>query len=78
MTKLIKTIIALMLTANAAWAADNTKKTIVTSPDGKLKVCAESGNGLKWSVDYNGIAVIEPSAVGITIGGKEVITGKAS
>ena len=78
MTKLIKTIIALMLTANAAWAADNTKKTIVTSPDGKLKVCAESGNGLKWSVDYNGIAVIEPSAVGITIGGKEVISGKAS
>ena len=78
MTKLIKTIIALMLTANAAWAADNTKKTIVTSPDGKLKVCAESGNGLKWSVDYNGIAVIEPSAVGITIGGKEVIAGKAS
>ena len=40
MTKLIKTIIALMLTANAAWAADNNKKTIVTSPDGKLKVCA--------------------------------------
>ena len=78
MTKLIKTIIALMLTANAAWAADYTKKTIVTSPNGKLKVCAESGNGLKWSVDYNGIAVIEPSAVGITIGGKEVITGKAS
>ena len=78
MKKLIKTIIALMLTANAAWAADNTKKTIVTSPDGKLKVCAESGNGLKWSVDYNGTAVIEPSAVGITIGGKEVITGKAS
>ena len=78
MTKLIKTIIALMLTANAAWAADNTKKTIVTSPDGKLKVCAESGKGFKWSVDYNGIAVIEPSAVGITIGGKEVITGKAS
>lgn len=78
MTNLIKTIIALMLTANAAWAADNTKKTIVTSPDGKLKVCAESGNGLKWSVDYNGIAVIEPSAVGITIGGKEVIAGKAS
>ena len=78
MTKLIKTIIALMLTANAAWAADNTKKTIVTSPDGKLKVCAESGNGLKWSVDYNGIVVIEPSAVGITIGGKEVIAGKAS
>lgn len=78
MTKLIKTIIALMLTANAAWATDNTQKTIVTSPDGKLKVCAESGNGLKWSVNYNGTAVIEPSAVGITIGGKEVITGKAS
>src|SRR5574344_2190822 len=78
MKKLIKTIIALMLTANAAWAADNTQKTIVTSPDGKLKVCAESGNGLKWSVNYNGTAVIEPSAVGITIGGKEVITGKAS
>ena len=78
MTKLIKTIIALMLTANAAWAADNTQKTIVTSPDGKLKVCAESGNGLKWSVNYNGTAVIEPAAVGITIGGKEVITGKAS
>ena len=78
MTKLIKTIIALMLTANAAWAADNTKKTIVISPDGKLKVCAESGNGLKWSVNYNGTAVIEPSAVGITIGGKEVIAGKAS
>ena len=78
MKKLIKTIIALMLTANAAWAADNTKKTIVTSPDGKLKVCAESGNGLKWSVNYNGTAVIEPSAVGITIGGKEVITDKAS
>ena len=78
MKKLIKTIIALMLTANAAWAADNTQKTIVTSPDGKLKVCAESGNGLKWSVNYNGTDVIEPSAVGITIGGKEVITGKAS
>ena len=78
MTKLIKTIIALMLTANAAWAADNTQKTIVTSPNGKLKVCAESGNGLKWSVNYNGTDVIEPSAVGITIGGKEVITGKAS
>ena len=78
MTKLIKTIIALMLTANAAWATDNTQKTIVTSPNGKLKVCAESGNGLKWSVNYNGTAVIEPSAVGITIGGKEVITGKAS
>ena len=46
MKKLIKTIIALMLTANAAWAADNTQKTIVTSPDGKLKVCAESGYGL--------------------------------
>ena len=69
MKKLIKTIIALMLTANAAWAADNTQKTIVTSPDGKLKVCAESGNGLKWSVNYYGTAVIEPSAVGITIGG---------
>ena len=78
MTKLIKTIIALMLTANAAWATDNTQKTIVTSPDGKLKVCTESCNGLKWSVNYNGTAVIEPSAVGITIGGKEVITGKAS
>ena len=78
MKKLIKTIIALMLTANAAWATDNTQKMIVTSPDGKLEVCAESGNGLKWSVDYNGIAVIEPSAVGITIGGKEVIAGKAS
>ena len=49
MTKLIKTIIALMLTANAAWATDDTKKTIVTSPDGKLKVCAESE---KEATDY--------------------------
>ena len=40
MKKLIKTVIALVLTANAAWAADNTKKTIVSSPNGKLTVTA--------------------------------------
>ena len=78
MKKLIKTVIALVLTANAAWAADNTKKTIVSSPNGKLTVTAECGNGMAWSVDYNGMTVIEPSAVGITINGKETITGKAT
>ena len=78
MKKLIKTVIALVLTANAAWAADNSKKTIVSSPDGKLKVAAECGKGMTWSVDYNGMTVIEPSAVGISINGKQAITGKAS
>ena len=78
MRKLIKTVIALVMTANAAWAADNSNKTIVTSPDGKLKVTAECGGGMTWSIDYNGVSVTEPSAVGITIGGKELLKGKAS
>ena len=78
MKKLIKTVIALVMTANAAWAADNSNKTIVTSPDGKLKVTAECGGGMTWSIDYNGMVVTEPSAVGITIGGKELLKGKAS
>lgn len=78
MKKLIKTVIALVMTANAAWAADNSNKTIVTSPDGKLKVTAECGGGMTWSIDYNGMVVTEPSAVGITIGGKEQVTGKAN
>lgn len=78
MKKLIKTVIALVMTANVAWAADNSNKTIVTSPDGKLKVTAECGGGMTWSIDYNGMVVTEPSAVGITIGGKEQVTGKAN
>ena len=78
MKKLIKTVIALVMTANAAWAADNSNKTIVTSPDGKLKITAECGGGMTWSIDYNGMVVTEPSAVGITIGGKELLKGKAN
>ena len=78
MRKLVKTVIALLMTANAAWAADNSNKTIVTSPDGKLKITAECGGGMTWSIDYNGMVVTEPSAVGITIGGKEQMTGKAN
>ena len=78
MKRIIKTVIALVMTANAAWAADNSIKTIVTSPDGRLKVTAECSGGMTWSIDYDGMTVTEPSAVGITIGGKEVIAGKAS
>ncbi len=75
--KLIKTLFALVLVAQTALAANDSKKTTLVSPDGRLKVTAVSGNSLTWSIDYDGMAVVEPSAIGITIDGKEAIRGKA-
>lgn len=75
--KLIKTLFALVLVAQTALAANDSKKTTLVSPDGRLKVTAVSGNSLTWSIDHDGMAVVEPSAIGITIDGKEAIRGKA-
>lgn len=75
--RLIKILFALVLTAQTALAANDSEKTTVVSPDGKLKITAESGATMTWSIDYDGMAVVEPSAIGITIDGREAIRGKA-
>lgn len=75
--KLIKTLFALVLVVQTAFAANDNKKTTLASPDGRLKITAQSGGAMTWSVDYDGMTVVEPSVIGITIDGKEVICGKA-
>ncbi len=35
----------------------------VSSPDGRIRVCIEAGDTLKYSVTYDGVTVVEPSAI---------------
>ncbi|WP_300724574.1 glycoside hydrolase family 97 protein [uncultured Bacteroides sp.] len=60
--------------ATLSFAKETTSE--LTSPDGKLKIEALSDeSGLKWSVDYNGVSVLQPSAINLILNGKPAIVG---
>ncbi|MGN0280826.1 MAG: glycoside hydrolase family 97 protein [Prevotella sp.] len=64
------TLLAMMFATVTSWAAKE-KTSVVTSPDGTLKVTATtSGNGMTWAVEQDGESVLLPSAIDITIDGK--------
>ena len=75
--KTITTIIAMMFACQTLWAAKE-KTTVVTSPDGTLKVTAVTNTeGMTWKVEQDGKNVILPSAINISIGGKKCISQAA-
>ncbi len=70
--------LALLLVCGVAHSADKARTTVLTSPDGKIKVTAVSSSaGLTWAVERDGLAVLEPSSIGITVDGRELLKGAA-
>ncbi len=70
--------LALLLVCGVAHSADKARTTVLTSPDGKIKVTAVSSSaGLTWAVDRDGLIILEPSAIGITVDGRELLKGAA-
>ena len=75
--KTITTIIAMMFACQTLWAAKE-KTTVVTSPDGTLKVTAVTNReGMTWKVEQDGKNVIMPSAINISIDGKKAMAQAA-
>ena len=75
--KTITTIIAMMFAYQTLWAAKE-KTTVVTSPDGTLKVTAVTNReGMTWKVEQDGKNVIMPSAINISIDGKKAMAQAA-
>ena len=72
------TALALLLICGAAHSADMARTTVLTSPDGKIKVTAVSSDaGLTWAVERDGLTVLEPSRIQIIVDGKELLKGTA-
>ena len=70
--------LALLLVCGVAHSADKARTTVLTSPDGKIKVTAVSSSaGLTWAVERSGLTVLEPSSIGITVDGRELLKGAA-
>ena len=70
------TALALLLICGAAHSADRARTTVLTSPDGKIKVTAVSSDaGLTWAVERDGLTVLEPSRIQIIVDGKELLKG---
>jgi len=70
--------LALLFACSVAFSAPKPRTTVLTSPDGKLKVTAVSAvDGLTWAVERDGLTVLEPSAIQITVDGSDVIKGIA-
>ncbi len=44
------------------------KGYLVQSPNGKLKITVDAGNTLTWQIQYQGKAVLQPSAMSVDIG----------
>ncbi len=66
-------LFTLIVATATAWAAKD-KTTTLLSPDGTLKVTASTGsNGMTWAIEQDGVAILLPSAIGISIDGKEAM-----
>ena len=70
--------LALLLVCGIAHSADKARTTVLTSPDGKIKITAvSSSSGLSWAVERDGVTVLEPSSIQITVDGRELLKGAA-
>ena len=70
--------LALLLLCSVAYPAEKARTTVLTSPDGKIKVTAVTdADGLTWAVERDALTVLEPSAIQITVDGREILKGAA-
>ena len=60
-----KLVTLLALCAAAVWA--QAKDYTVVSPDGHLSVTVQTGKSLTYSVQRDGIALLSPSSIGLTL-----------
>ena len=71
-------VLSLMLVCSVAHSAEKARTTVLSSPDGKLKVTAvSSASGLTWAVERDGLSILEPSAIQITVDGRDLLKGVA-
>lgn len=72
----VKVLAAVCLMSIGAMAADKGKVSVVTSPDGKVKVTAVSGKeGLTWAVERESVKVLEASEINVVLDGQRAIAG---
>lgn len=62
----------LLLAGPTGWAQRN-QTFHVKSPNGKLDLTLQTGATLRWSVQHEGMPVITPSALSLTLAGGEVL-----
>ncbi len=68
--------LALLLLCPTVFSAEKSRSTVLCSPDGQLKVTIVSGIlGLTWAIERNGESVLAPSAIQITIDGRDILLG---
>ena len=78
MRAFISSALTLLIVCGVAHSAEKSRTTVLTSPDGKIKVTAVSSSaGLTWAVDRDGLTVLEPSAIQICVDGRELLKGAA-
>ena len=65
-TKLLAAIALSMLSALSFAATP--KSYSVTSPDGTLVATVTNGESLTWTLVKDGVTILEPSAIGMTLG----------
>ena len=78
MSRLMKLFVAsvcLLMTCLYADAAS--RKHLVASPDGKLSVTVESGDQLNWSLSFDGVQLVAPSQISMTLADGTVYGGPA-
>ena len=69
---------ALLFVCSAAYTAEKPRTTVLVSPDGNIRITAVSdASGLTWAVERAGLTVLEPSAIGISVDGRELLKGTA-
>jgi len=68
----MKRLLTFLLLAALTAAGAQAKIYKVTSPDGKTAVEVEAGDQLTWKVIHGGQTVLAPSALSMTVAGKEI------
>lgn len=64
----MRTVAGLLLALAWGWASAATgQEHAVTSPDGRTRIVVRTGDRLTWSVERDGVTIVEPSAISLTL-----------
>ena len=71
-----KILIVLLSLSTAFTAIGAVKQQILTSPDGKLKIEINTGDGLVYSLSHEGVQLLAPSEISMTFDNNSIVYGK--
>lgn len=71
-----KILIVLLSLSTAFTAIGAVKQQILTSPDGKLKIEISTGDGIVYTLSHEGVQLLAPSEISMTLGSNSMVYGK--